>query len=102
MSKHRPAIAIEGLPLPQWLLDVVETLPKNIDRRRGAEVITQHLFRVSHRSLEVWPVAVRFVNGRNQMNTRELLQVAWARLNAAPKVMRGRRRAEHAVDQISP
>jgi hypothetical protein len=85
--------------MPKWLLDLIEELPKNIDRRRGAAIITHHLFSVSHRSLEVWPVAVHFANGRNQMCTRELLEVAWARLNAAPKLMSGRRRgARHHTE----
>jgi len=95
---NRPAAP----PMPKWLCDLIEERPRNGDRRRGAGIISDKLFHVSHRSLEVWPVAVRFVNGRNQMGTRELLEEAWARLNAAPKVMQGPQKVMRSRRRTEP
>jgi hypothetical protein len=59
------------------------------------------MFYVADRSLERWQVPGQFANGRNQYKTRELLEEAWARLNAAPRMMQGRHRAEAADSDLS-
>src|ERR1700744_1816169 len=40
--------------LPSNLQEIVDRLPPNVDRRAGAAAITQHMFPVSHRTLESW------------------------------------------------
>ena len=86
-------------PLSPALLDVVASQPANVDRRTGAELITRHLFPVSHRSLEAWPLPTRHVNGRAVIPTSKLFELAYAKLSAAPIVMAGRRpaRERHAI-----
>jgi hypothetical protein len=77
--------------LPPDLQEIVAELPPNVDRRTGAALITQHMFPVSHRSLEAWPLPTRHVNGRAVIPTDVLFEVAYARFAAAPVVMGGRR-----------
>ena len=76
--------------LPAEFQELLALLPANVDRRTGAALITKHLFPVSHRSLEVWPLPSRFVNGRAVVPTAKLFEIAFAKLNAAPVVMGGR------------
>jgi hypothetical protein len=85
--------------LPPHLLDVVAEQPPNVDRRTGAKLVTKHLFPVSHRSLEAWPLPTRRVNGRAIIPTAKLFELAFAKLNAAPVTMGGRRPAadQHAI-----
>ncbi|WP_198374978.1 hypothetical protein [Neoroseomonas rubea] len=73
-----------------------ETLPRHVDRRVGAELVTRFFFPVSPRSLEVWPVAWRHVNGRALVATTELLALAAQKLAAAPPIRGGRRAKEAA------
>jgi hypothetical protein len=77
--------------LPPEFQELLAQLPTNVDRRTGAALITQHLFPVSYRSLEAWPLPTRHVNGRAVMPTVKLFEIAFAKLNAAPVVMGGRR-----------
>jgi hypothetical protein len=77
--------------LPPEFQELLVRLPANVDRRTGAALITKHLFPVSYRSLEAWPLPSRFVNGRAVVPTAKLFEIAFARLNAAPVVMGGRR-----------
>jgi hypothetical protein len=77
--------------LPSHLREVLATSPVNVDRRVGAELVTRHFFPVSHRSLEVWPLPVRHVNGRAIIPTAALFEIAYSKLSAAPVVMGGRR-----------
>jgi hypothetical protein len=78
-------------PLPLNLTELLADLPANVDRRRGAELLTKHLFPVSHRSLEAWELPTRHVNGRAVVSTAKLFEMAFDKLNAAPVVMGGRR-----------
>ena len=64
--------------------------PARVDRRAGAELVSKHFFPVSHRSLEVWPLTWRHVNGRALIETEELFAVAQAKLDAAPVIRGGR------------
>jgi hypothetical protein len=34
-------------------------LPRNVVRRRGAEIVTQHFLPISHPMLEAWPLNTR-------------------------------------------
>ena len=40
------------------------SLPKRVDRKTGAKLVTDRFFPVSHRSLEAWPLTWRHVNGK--------------------------------------
>jgi hypothetical protein len=66
-------------------------LPKRIDRRRGAALITELFFPISHRTLESWPLIWVQVNGRATIGTVELLAEAEARLANAARIRGGRR-----------
>ncbi len=79
--------------LPPDLQDVVAQQPPNVDRRTGADLVTKHMFPVSHRTIEAWSVPSRVVNGRALIPTAALFQVAYEKLVAAPLVMGGRGRA---------
>ena len=82
---------LSPLTLPAELLDVLAQQPPNVSRRAGAALISRHLFPVSHRSLEVWPLPTRHVNNRAVIPTSALLEMAYAKLAAAPVVMGGRK-----------
>lgn len=79
-------------PLPPWLEDVLSRLPMNVNRRRGAEEVSQNLFPVSPRTLEAWPLPMRRINGQAIVSTRVLFTVAYEKYSAAPVVMVGRRK----------
>jgi hypothetical protein len=51
-----------ALALPVELAELVDRLPPNLTRQQGAQVITQYLFPVHHRTPER-PVSTRRVNG---------------------------------------
>jgi hypothetical protein len=80
--------------LPPDLQELLAQQPVNVDRRTGAALITKHLFPVSHRSLETWPLPTRLVNGKAIVPTAKLFEIAFARLSAAPVVMGGRANAQ--------
>jgi hypothetical protein len=71
----------------------LSTLPARVDRKAGAELVTRHYFPVSPRTLEIWPLDWRHVNGRAVCETAELFAVALAKLDAAPLVRTSRRQA---------
>ncbi len=87
----RETLTAEPARLPQHLLDVLATLPANVDRKTGAAAITKYLFPVSHRSLEAWPLPTRLVNSKAIVPTATLFEIAYAKLAAAPVVMSGHR-----------
>lgn len=69
----------------------ITSLPRHVDRRSGAELVTRFFFPVSPRSLEVWPLTWRHVNGKAVVATSELLGRAEEMLNAAPPIRGGKR-----------
>ncbi len=77
--------------LPDFIVELLSTQPQNVDRRAGAELITAHLFPVSRRTLEAWPLPTRHVNGKAIIPTQKLFEVAYAKFMAAPVLMGGRR-----------
>lgn len=68
-------------------------VPARVDRRRAADLLEQYFFPVSPRTLEVWPLAWRHVNGKAVCETAELFALARAKLEAAPVIRGGRRAA---------
>lgn len=70
-------------------------LPVRVNRNTGADLVTRYFFPVSPRSLEVWPLTWRRVNGYAVCETAELFAVVQAKLDAAPPIRGGKRTAEH-------
>src|SRR4051812_45474965 len=70
----------------------LNALPVRVDRRRGAELVTQFIIPVAPRTLESWPLTWRHVNGKALVETVELFAVAQAKLDAAPSISGVRRR----------
>ena len=77
-------------------------IPTRVDRKRGAQLITDLFFPISHRTLETWPLVWRQVNGRATCETSDLLSLAQAKLDAAPPMMGGRKvsQSKGGVDDI--
>jgi len=84
----QPTIATAELP---WL----------VDRRRGAQLVSETYFRTSHRTLETWPLTWRHVNGRALCELAELFSVAEAKIAAAAPIRGGRlaRSPSRKIDQ---
>jgi hypothetical protein len=76
--------------LPEYIVSELPNLPRNADRKTLALIITKLVFPVSHRSLEIWPLRWRFVNGHALAETYEALAHAWREFNSAPVTMSGR------------
>jgi hypothetical protein len=68
----------------------VTKLPSRVTRQTAAMLITRYFFPTSHRSLESWPVAVVYVNGKALAPPADWFAEARRRLESAPKVMGGR------------
>lgn len=68
--------------------DLSAEYPVRVDRRRAAELVTKLFFPISPRTLEVWPLTVRHVNGKAIIETAELFALAKVKLDSAP-VIRG-------------
>jgi hypothetical protein len=66
------------------------SLPRRVNRPMAAYLVTQFYFPISRRTLEVWPLAWRIVNGKAVCETAELFDIAEAKLNAAPPIRGGR------------
>lgn len=69
--------------------DILGLLPARLDRRAGAALISQHLFPISPRTLERWPVTWRRINGKALVDTSELLAEAQRRVDIAPAIRGG-------------
>jgi hypothetical protein len=95
LKGRAPAGASLPSPLPMHLRDLLEAHPANVDRRAGAVLVTKHLFPISHRTLEAWSLPTRVVNGKAVVPTRTLLEMAYAKFEAAPVIMSGRRTGTH-------
>lgn len=67
----------------------LKSLPRRIDRRTAAALISRHLFPISPRTLERWPVAWHHINGRALVDTAELVAEAERRLAEAPAIRGG-------------
>lgn len=72
-------------------------LPRRVDRRGAAEIITKNYFPVSARTLERAPLTWRHVNGKAICETAEALEWARAKLDGAAPIRGGRRRLPEAA-----
>ena len=70
--------------------EILKGLPARVDRQSGAALISFHLFPISPRTLERWPVTWRRINGRALVETYELLVEAQRRADSAPAIRGGR------------
>ena len=68
---------------------ILGDLPARLDRRAGAALISRHLFPISPRTLERWPVTWRRINGKALADTSELLAEAQRRVDTAPAIRGG-------------
>ena len=75
--------------LPEYIVSELPNLPRHGDRKMLAPIITKFVFPVSHRSLEIWPLKWRHVNGHAVAETTEALAHAWRKFNSAPATMSG-------------
>jgi hypothetical protein len=75
------------------------TLPRRVNRRDGADLVTRLYFPVSHRTLEAWPLGWRHVGGYAVCETADLLAEAERRFNAAPVIRGGRTRGPSELAQ---
>jgi hypothetical protein len=73
-------------------------LPRRVDRNAGAELVSKYFFPVASRTLEVWPITWRHVNGKAVCETAELFAVAQAKLDAAPLIPSVRRPTPQTAD----
>jgi hypothetical protein len=80
----------------------LSTLPRRVDRKTGAEMVTLYFFPVTSRTLELWPVAWCMVRGRAVCETAALFTVAQAKLDAAPPIRSIRRRMPAAAADLQP
>ena len=82
-------------PTPMGLLPSISlgrqavptNLPEYSDLKTGARFITERFFRVSPRTIEKWPVAIRLINGRRHARTADLFSHAKSLISAAPSIM---------------
>ena len=79
--------------LPDYIVSELPNLLRHGDRKMLAPIITKFVFPVSHRSLEVWPLKWRHVNGHAVAETYEALAHAWRKFNSASVTMSGRGRS---------
>jgi hypothetical protein len=75
----------------------LSTLPRNVDRKTGAELVTRFFFPVTQRTMEDWPLAWRRVAGRAVVPTPDLFDYAASRLTDAPAIRGGRRAMQEAA-----
>jgi hypothetical protein len=77
-------------PKPVDQIDL-DTLPRRVDRREAASILTRNFFPISHRTLEAAPLTWRRINGRALVETPELVAWASAKVAAAAPIRGGRR-----------
>lgn len=98
---HRAAV--EELPLalqeeiarlPAYLIDVGVEERAKINRREAKAMFDRHLFPISDRSFEVYPIPFQTVNKQALGATLAYLAVGYRRMRSAPLVMAGTRVAD--------
>ena len=93
--------AIAATTAPEWLppdyadlfRKMLNSLPLRPSRKQLAQAITDNLYEQSHRSMERWPVAVTYVNGRACPDAYETLEFAFRKLCGSTPIRGGRQRA---------
>ncbi len=78
------------------------SLPQRVDRKTGAYLVSKFYFPIAARTLEVWPLTWRLVNGRAACETTALFAMAQAKLDAAPTLRRTRRSAQSSQRPLLP
>jgi hypothetical protein len=71
--------------------EMLASAPRFIDRSSAAKLVTDHLYRLSPRTIESWALPTRILNGRANFETGIFLLLVFAKLVAAPVVMGGKR-----------
>jgi hypothetical protein len=54
----------QEIELPQELLDVVDAMPRKIDRKDGAALVTENVFPVSEKTIKSWRLPWECPNGK--------------------------------------
>jgi hypothetical protein len=85
-TKRNLAPSPANVPAPTSLAALIAQYPPRLHRQKAAEVVSQHFFDVSPRTLERWEIPVRLLNGRAYVETRALLEEAQRRVDAAPQI----------------
>jgi hypothetical protein len=62
-------------------------LPKFVDYKLGAKIVSERYFPQSPRGLEKWPLPVKIINRRRHVETKPMLAHAESMIAAAPSVM---------------
>ena len=76
-------------------LPSLDDLPRRLDRKTAAQIVSHYYFPISPRTLEKWPVAWRRVNGRALVETGELIGEAMRRVDASIAVRGGSQPNDH-------
>ena len=63
--------------------------PVRVDRKLAADIVTRLYFPISHRTVERWPLTWRRLNGRNLVDTSELLAEAQRRVENCAAIRGG-------------
>jgi hypothetical protein len=88
----------DGIELPQHLLDLLPTLPANIDRPAGAQLVTKHVFPVSAKTIKAWPLQWSCPNGKALASPESYLKYAYQKARqAGPTTNRWRRTATQSA-----
>jgi hypothetical protein len=103
--RHEPQIGnTDDFRAPNWLPDdfipifrqVLGQLPAFPDRKTFAIEFSRHVAKLSHRTVEAWPLTTRRIFGRACPEARELLEMAFRKMLDAPAVRGGRNRELNA------
>lgn len=63
----------------------LNSLPIRVDRKTGADLVTQRFFPIATRTLESWPLDWVYVNNKAVCQTSQLFAVAQEKLDAAAR-----------------
>jgi hypothetical protein len=89
----------EEIELPQHLLDLLLALPAKIDRKAGAQLVTDHVFPTSAKTVKSWPLPWECPNGRAIAPPASYLAYALIKARKAPTgIGLGRRATAQTAD----
>jgi hypothetical protein len=86
-------VEIDAVELPQHLRDLLPTAPTVMDRKRGAQFVSDHVFPVSPQTLKQWQIGWEMPNGRAIATTERFLKYAWNKAQSRPNTTRWGRSA---------
>jgi hypothetical protein len=90
------------IELPQDLLDLLPTLPATIDRKAGAQLVTDRVFPTSAKTVKAWPLPWQYPNGRAIAPPASYLAYACRKARRAPNGIGLGRHTADAVPIIKP